>query len=449
VYFDTHCHLCDAAYAADLGEVLDRAAGAGVTGVLVPGTCVASSRGAVELAGRVPWVRAAVGIQPGSAAARWGEDLAAIRRLLPSPVIAAIGETGIDLHYPDGPPAAAQEELFERHIEMAEAFGLALVVHSRDAGDRVLGILGRDRPFPVILHCWTGGGEEALAAAAAGYRIGLAGPLTYPANRRLRDLAARLPRDRVLAETDGPYLPPVPLRGRRNEPAYVVRVVEAVAAAWGTPLGEAAGTLMENSLETLGLGSRRPTDLVYRLQGRIYMNITGLCPNACRFCIRDRADGIGGYRLAHGAEPDAGRLRRIVGLLEPGECDELVFCGYGEPTMRPELLRELASSSSARGFRVRLNTNGLCLERMSRERTLGMLAPFDSVSVSLNASGPEEYAEICRPGSPTAWENLLAFIRLARGVCSVRATAVRLPGLDMARVRALAGELGVGFMERA
>jgi len=370
------------------------------------------------------------------------------RRLLPSAEVIAVGETGMDLHYADGPPAEAQEALFERHIAMAEAFGLTLVVHSRDAEESVLRILGADRPFPVVLHCWTGCESDALEAAGRGFYIGFAGPVTYPANDRLRRLAATLPRDRVLAETDGPYLPPAALRGRRNEPSFLVHVVETLASAWGCPVAAARDTLMENSMRALQLGRHRRTDLVYTLNDRIYMNITGQCSNGCRFCIREKSDGIGGFLLRHGAEPDGGRLRRLVGMLDSREHEELVFCGYGEPTMRPDLLRELAASASGRGFRVRLNTNGLCLAWLSPEETLGMLAPFETVSVSLNASGPEEYQDLCRPADPAAWENLQDFIHLARTVCRVRATAVRFPGLEMDRVRALSRDLGVEFMER-
>jgi TatD DNase family protein len=449
VYFDPHCHLCDQSYTADLDGVLARAREAGVTDVLVPGISAGSSRSARELASGFAWIHAAAGIHPDSAGTASEDDLTEIRRLLPSAEVIAVGETGIDLHYTDSPPAAAQEALFGKHIEMAEAFGLTLVVHSRDAEERVLRILGADRLFPVVLHCWTGSESDAMEASHRGFYIGFAGPVTYPANGRLRQLAAVLPRDRVLAETDGPYLPPVPLRGRRNEPSFLVHIVDAIASAWGVPVVEAGEILRENSLRALQLGSHRRTDLVYMLNGRIYMNITGQCTNRCRFCIREKSDGLGGYMLRHGAEPDEGRLRRLVGMLDAREHEELVFCGYGEPTMRPGLLRELAAAASDRGFRIRLNTNGLCPAWLSPEETLWMLAPFDTVSVSLNASSPGEYLDLCRPATPGAWENLLGFMRLARTVCRVRATAVRFPGLEMDRVKALSMDLGVEFMERA
>jgi TatD family-associated radical SAM protein len=184
------------------------------------------------------------------------------------------------------------------------------------------------------------------------------------------------------------------------------------------------------------------------MYGNLYMNITGLCGNRCRFCIRDRTDGLGGYYLRHGDDPKEERLMGIVDLLPGGSGRELVFCGYGEPTMRPLLLRRLAASAAGKGYSVRLNTNGTCLLRMSREETLRMLEPFDAASVSLNASSEEEYERLCRPGNPEAWRSILEFLKLASGHVRLRATAVRYPGVDMDAVAALASSLGIPFRVR-
>lgn len=449
MYFDTHCHLADESYTSDLTAVLDRAVEVGIAGVLVPGTCLGSSLRAAAIAVRYPLLYAAAGIHPEAAGRVSQEEMDGVRKLLTAAEVIAVGETGMDFHYPDGPSPAEQEELFRSHILMADASGLTLVVHSRDAEQRVLGVLCEHSPsVPVVLHCWTGDVSTAKEAVGRGFYIGLAGPVTYPANGRLRELAAALPRERILAETDGPFLSPASHRGRRNEPSFLPETVETIASSWNAPVADAAGTLMENSLRALQLGPDRRTDLVYSLNGRLYMNITGQCGNGCRFCIRELTDGIGGYHLAHNAEPDPDRLRRLVGMLDPSWSEELVFCGYGEPTMRPELLRELAADAASRGFNVRLNTNGLCLERLSKESTLEMLEPFTAVSVSLNASNAREYDELCLPGSDTSFESLLAFVRLAGTVCAVRTTAVRVPGLDISAVRALAADLGVQLRVR-
>ncbi|OPL19982.1 MAG: hypothetical protein AVO35_00560 [Candidatus Aegiribacteria sp. MLS_C] len=373
--------------------------------------------------------------------------MGSIASLLVRPGVVAVGETGMDLYH-DRVPVERQEELFRAHIRMAAAFGLTLVVHSRDAEEKVLQVLGDGPGVPVVMHCYTGPSKTAAAAAEKGFYVGFAGPLTYRGNQRLRELAASLPPDRILAETDSPYLSPEPVRGRRNEPANLVYIVETLSEAAGRDPGDISAQLMQNSLRAFQLGEHRRTDLIYSLYGNIYVNMTGQCTNSCRFCIRDRTDGLGGYYLRHDAEPEESRLREIVSLLPEGSGRKLVFCGYGEPTMRPALLFDLAVSAYRKGYRVRLNTNGTCLLWLSRERTADLLGQFGTVSISLNASSREEYDRLCRPGSPEAWDSLMAFIRMAAEISSPVLTAVRYPGVDMDAVGALAGSLGIPFRIR-
>ena len=187
---------------------------------------------------------------------------------------------------------------------------------------------------------------------------------------------------------------------------------------------------------------------MYKIYGNVYMNITGKCDNGCRFCIRQRTDGLGGYYLRHHIEPEPERLRSIIDFLTVHPGEELVFCGYGEPTMRPALREELAGMASRKGFTVRLNTKGTCLTSISEQRASEMLAHFDKVSVSLNASCRHEYMNLCRPNDPEAWDALLRFVELAAESTSVRATAVRYPGVDMKAVKRLAGRLGLPFRAR-
>jgi len=392
-------------------------------------------------------VYAAAAVHPGELQARPENEVDAIPGILTGPGVLAVGETGMDLYH-DAGNEMLQRDVFRRHIEMAEAFGLTLVVHSRNAEAQVLEELGGSVGVPVVMHCYTGSVELGLEAAGRGFYIGFAGPVTYRANGYLRELASRMPFDRILAETDSPYLSPQPVRGARNQPANLVYIVETLAEIRDMDLDTAAAGLRENSLRAFQLGEHRRTDLIYGLYGNLYMNITGKCSNRCRFCIRDRTDGLGGYYLRHSREPDRRRLRSIMDLLPAGRGEEMVFCGYGEPTMRPELLRELAGTASSKGYRVRLNTNGTCLLRMSGEGTIRMLEPFDSVSVSLNAPSGDDYRRICRPDDPAAWDRLLDFIRLAAGVVEVRATAVRYPGVDMNAVKELAASMDVPFRER-
>ncbi len=409
---------------------------------MVPGISLKSSLKAALLSETRTGVFAAAGIHPNEFDPDFQDSSAGLPEILLRPRVIAVGETGLDL-YRERTSVEHQIKIFRKHIRLAEAFGLTLIVHSRNAEREVLDVLGDDVSVPVIMHCYTGPSDTAREAADRGYYIGFAGPMTFRKNRWLRDLAGSLRVDRILIETDAPYLSPEPLRGRRNEPSNVKYIADAVSEIWGRGLEETAGTLMKNSLQALQLGPVRRTDLVYLLYGNIYMNITGRCTNQCRFCIKERADGIGGYYLKHHGEPIEERLESIIGTLRPHMGKELVFCGYGEPTMRPELLKRLARSTSDRGFSVRLNTNGSCLTRLSPEETAELLEPFDAVSVSLNASCRDQYNSICRPADGNAWDRLMEFIELAGRAASVRLTAVRYSGVDMESVEKLAKSLSL------
>ncbi len=422
--------------------MLASAAESGVTGFMVPGISLESSLKAAFLSETRAGVYASAGIHPNEFDPDFPDNPADISEILLRPRVIAVGETGLDL-YRERTSAELQIKMFKKHIRLAEAFGLTLIVHSRNAEREVLDVLGDDVAVPVIMHCYTGPYDVALEAVSRGYYIGFAGPLTFKKNDQLRDLARSLPPDRILIETDAPYLSPEPHRGKRNEPSNVKYIADTIIKIWDRDASMTAVTLMKNSMEALQLGPARRTDLVYLLYGNIYMNITGRCANRCRFCIKDRADGIGHYYLKHHREPLEARLESIIESLSPCMGEELVFCGYGEPTMRPELLKKLARSASERGFPVRLNTNGTCLSWLSPSETASLLEPFDSVSVSLNASCREEYNAVCRPLDGNAWDRLLEFIELAGRAASVRLTAVKYSGASMESVKKLAKNLNL------
>jgi len=240
---DTHCHLCLPAFADDLPAVLARAASAGVDRILVPGIDLPTSRRAVDLAEAHRTIFAAVGLHPHGASDWSPASYQELRSLARSPRVVAIGETGLD-YYRDYAPRPRQMEAFEAQLELAGELGLPVVVHNREATDDVLdrltswaeGSQGRSPSRPGVLHAFSGGPGAASRALQAGFYIGVAGPLTYASAGELRSLTASLPLDRLLPETDAPYLTPTPHRGRRNEPANVAIVSEAMAGARGVPI---------------------------------------------------------------------------------------------------------------------------------------------------------------------------------------------------------------------
>jgi len=244
--FDTHAHLHFPDFAADLEAVLARARAAGVRRFLTVGTDVESSRSAVALAGREPDVWAAVGIHPHDAAGADDAALAEIERLAASPRVVAVGEIGLDF-FRDLSPRPAQEAAFRRQLALARRLGKPVLVHCRDAHPEVLDVLAAEwEPARGgIMHCFSGDVAIARRCLDLGFLVSLAGPVTYPKARALPEVARFLPADRLVVETDCPYLPPQGHRGMRNEPAYLALTAGRVAELRG------------DSLETL---ARRTTD---------------------------------------------------------------------------------------------------------------------------------------------------------------------------------------------
>ena len=236
---DTHCHLNLNSFAEDREQVLERAWAAGVERILVPGIDLATSCQAVELAEAHPNIFAAVGVHPHEAAGWTEETAAALRNLARSPKVAAIGEIGLD-YYRDRSPRDQQRAVFRAQLAIAADLGLPVVLHNRDAWDdfwlicagwqaalRDAGSDLQDRPG--VLHSFDGSLAQAQQAAACGFFIGISGPVTFKNAAERHAVAANVPLERILIETDSPYLAPQPHRGRRNEPAHVALVAEKLA----------------------------------------------------------------------------------------------------------------------------------------------------------------------------------------------------------------------------
>ena len=266
-WVDSHCHLQEQYLPAEGGldavEALGRAAAQGVTGVVVIGTDEATSRQAVELveaasAGALgddlPAVRASIGLHPHEAS----EDLSWLEDLLDagSPGVTAVGECGLDFHY-DHAPRQLQRRSFLRQIEMAKERDLSLVIHARDAWAELFDALDEVAPpAGCVLHCFTGGPAEAAGCVERGLTVSFSGIVTFKSAQEIRDAVAEVPLDRLLVETDSPWLAPVPHRGRPNEPAWVGLVGEAVAAAGGWEPAELARATAANASRLFGLPAR-------------------------------------------------------------------------------------------------------------------------------------------------------------------------------------------------
>jgi TatD DNase family protein len=252
---DTHAHLDDEQFVADVPAVLDRAGAAGVVAVVAVATTAASSRATAALAAAHPQLFAAAGIHPNSAAAAAPADWDEVCALAAGPCVVAVGETGLDRHW-DTTPFAIQEAYFDRHLALSRRLGKPVVIHCREAEDDVLRHLRADfdrhGPLRGVMHSFTGGRDLADACLAMGLHLSFAGMLTYKNAAPLRAVAAAVPADRVLVETDSPYLAPVPVRGRRNEPAYVAHTAACLAGLLGLPPEELAERSTANAQALFG-----------------------------------------------------------------------------------------------------------------------------------------------------------------------------------------------------
>jgi TatD DNase family protein len=243
---DTHCHLNHPRLLRRLDDVLARARGAGVSDAIVVGYDLPSSRAAVDLASLHDGLWASVGIHPHDAKDLTESDFAEIGRLARSPRVVAIGETGLDF-YRDLSPRHAQAEAFERHLDLAVELNLPTIIHCRDAQDAVLETLSARRQGGLIWHCFDGTPAHAERAAALGMMLGFGGRVTYRSAHELRGAAAQALLDRILLETDAPYLSPEPHRSGDNEPANLPLIAEAVAAARGDTPAHLIAAASENA----------------------------------------------------------------------------------------------------------------------------------------------------------------------------------------------------------
>jgi TatD DNase family protein len=254
---DSHTHLDSHRFEEDREAVMERALAAGVAAMINVGADLASSQRSVALADRYPNVYASVGVHPHKARTVDGAALAELRALASHPKVVAVGEIGLDF-YRDLSPRDQQRRAFRAQLAWAAKLGKPVIIHDREAHDEVLELLANwmaEAPERRrgVLHCFSGDLAMATEAVALGLYLGVDGPVTYRNARKLPEIVAWMPLDRLLIETDCPYLPPDPHRGQRNEPAYVRLVAAKVAEIKGLPLEEVARVTTENVRRLFGM----------------------------------------------------------------------------------------------------------------------------------------------------------------------------------------------------
>ena len=229
MYFDTHAHYDSGAFNTDWKELLASMPQKGVELIVNPGCDLESSRTAVALAEEFPHVYAAVGVHP-SDCGEWGEGtLLELRQLASRPKVRAIGEIGLDYYWKDNPPRALQQNVFHRQLELAQSLRLPVIVHDREAHQDCLSIVREHPQVTGVYHCYSGSLEDAKVLVKLGMMLSFTGVITYKNARKALEVIDWLPMDRIMIETDSPYLTPEPFRGKRNDSGYVHLVAETIA----------------------------------------------------------------------------------------------------------------------------------------------------------------------------------------------------------------------------
>ncbi|KAB0663551.1 YchF/TatD family DNA exonuclease [Oryzomonas japonica] len=449
ILIDSHAHIYYRDYAGDFDAMLKRAEDAGVGAMLVVGTDIESSRESVALAEKYPHIYAAVGVHPQDAGRVTEQCYDVIRDLARSSAkVVAIGEIGLDF-YRDYCPRDEQEAVFRRFLRMAHELELPVVIHDRDAHELMLAILREERVHKGVLHCFSGDAAMAAQAIDMGLYISITGTVTYPSNEALRTVLRGVSIDRLLVETDCPYLTPVPHRGKRNEPAYVRLTAEKVAETKGLSLDDVARITTKNCRDLFGIRLwDQSTKIAYMIRNSLYLNITNRCSNRCSFCAKFDDFTVKGHNLLLDGEPSFEEIMAAVG--QPEGIDEVVFCGYGESLIRLDLVKRVAAELKGRGYRIRINTDGQANLVHKRNILPELAGLVDSISVSLNAPDSTTYDRICNtPFGDAGFEGVCDFIRAAREhIPQVVASAVTVPGVDIDACRRLAESLGVEFRVR-
>ena len=408
MYIDSHAHIFYEDYKSDIDDVLARARAAGVEAIVVPGTTMETSEEAVALAEKYNDVYATVGIHPHEAAKATLAILDRIEQLSTNAKVVAIGEIGLDYHY-DFAPRDVQGEVFRRQIEIAIRRNLPMVVHTRESLEDALAMVEEAvANFPAwradqqivhtrypalrgVFHCFPGGAEDVWRLLDLGFLVSYPGIVTFKNSPSIETLK-KIGFDHILLETDSPYMSPVPLRGKRNEPANVVLIARKIAEIFGVSEEDVARAARFNTKRLFKIGPVDPPQIVYKLRNSLYLNITIRCNADCVFCDRKGEAIVKGHNLKIETEPSAEEVVKAIG--DPTAYEEIVFCGYGEPTIRLDVIKEVARWVKEKRGRVRLNTDGHGNVINHRNIVPELVGVVDSVSISLNSIDPQQYGRI-------------------------------------------------------
>ncbi len=449
---DSHAHLEMKDFDKDRSKVIARAVEAGVNHIITVATTIPDIHKALEIGQKNESIFVSIGIHPHEAQDIRAGDYDQLRALAREKKVVAFGEIGLDF-YRNHSPRAIQLTRFRELLRLGKDLGLPIILHDREAHDEILNVLMEegDGLWKGVFHCFSGDVPLAKKVIQMGFFISIPGTVTFSKATTQQEVVRCIPLEKILLETDCPYLAPEPYRGKRNEPAFIRNTAEKVASLKSLSFEDVCRITSLNARALFGIGEELPKGkIVYPIRNSLYLNLTNRCSNLCTFCAKKASYVVKGHDLELSREPSAEELVQAVG--DPQRYQEIVFCGFGEPLLRLETVKTVAAELKKKGARVRIDTDGQANLVYGRNILPELKGLVDAVSVSLNAESPEKYQRLCRsPFGEESFHGILDFIREAKKVIpEVVATIVEVPGVDVEACRRLAEEeLGVKFKRRA
>ncbi|MCH7974643.1 MAG: YchF/TatD family DNA exonuclease, partial [Bacteroidetes bacterium] len=443
-------HLFYPNFKDDLNDVLNRAKEEGIDNILIPATDIATSKEVIGLTGKYDFIYGAVGVHPHDSE-NWDKSwINELKELAAHNKIKAIGEIGLDYYY-DFSPVEKQKEAFRDQIELAIELNLPIVVHTRESDDDIYEIIKsyKDTNLKAQFHCFSGDKEKAKRLLDRGHYISFTGNITFKKADELREVVKYIPLNKLMIETDSPFLTPVPHRGKRNEPAYVKLVGEQIAEIHNMSLEDVGRVTSYNAFKFFGIGEIPKVSYTYQLNGNLYVNITNRCNADCYFCEREDEAVLKGYNLSMKKSEEPGAEKYIQEIGDPKNYNEIIFCGYGEPTIRWEVVKKISKYVKENGGVTRLNTDGHGNVINKKDITPEMKGIIDTVSVSLNSADPEQYSQIMGIDKKMFFEMKDFVEKVKQFVKNVVLTIVTVDNIDIEKARKFTeDELGVTFRER-
>lgn len=449
MFIDTHAHLFYPNYNDDLDEVIQRAKNSGIDSIIVPATNLASSAQVLELTKKYDFIYGAVGVHPQDSN-EWNDDIIQqLEKLAQNKKIVAIGEIGLDYYY-DLSPKEKQIQAFKSQIDLALKLDKPIIVHNRDANDDIMKIINEycGSGLKAQFHCFSENLETARELIKMNHFISFTGNVTFKKADELRKVVENLSPENLLLETDSPFMTPVPHRGKRNEPSYLKLIAEKIAELNHINLEDIARVTSFNVFRLFGIGKEPNRSITYKIGNALYINVTNRCNADCIFCTRENSPFISGYNLKMNKKDEPNSNEYIKEIGDPKQYSEIVFCGYGEPTIRWNIVKEIASYVKKNGGNTRLNTNGHGNKINKKDITKEMKGLLDKVSVSINAGNAKKYSEITKLDESYFYEAINFAKSCKENVDEVILTVVAFDEIDIEQARKIAVDIKAKFRIR-